>query len=260
MTSAVSDAQGAGMTVERSPANWSVGAELSAEAEAIASELERVDPSATSGPARKSTANRLSKLLQRIEALPDEERNCLFRAWTNTTRRVLEMRIDADMAVVRSIQPTSGDMGPLHGAIGTLLESTKQYYYLGLDKCSEQKPVFDTIMATLERFLHRAVAENQTLDMLRLSRDYSLFGEVAPELAAQVDERVADEIFTWGKATRAALEQRARTAQSEGDTTCSTVGRQTVRNAIAAQRTMELYGLDTPPFDELISLAKTLGC
>lgn len=262
LTSTVAALEEAGLGVSSEPMAWSVGDATSPEAAEIRAELEAIEQLGTSGPDRRFASARLARALGRIKALPEPLQSCLFDAWRETVRVVLQRRIDADIAVVEGIQPTSADLGPLTGAVATLLDSEKQYALLGLDACSERdrRPAFEAIGAALRRHLDAAIEAGRVADVLRLSRDFHLFGDVSPALAAEVDDMLREHVRDWVRTTTTNLRRRADAARSAGDRDCDVSDASTVRNTVAAARTAAFLDVADVPLDEIVRHADDLGC
>lgn len=251
----------AGLGAEREPMTWSVGEAASPEVQAIRDELAAAEQLGTSGPDRRSATSRLAKALDRIKALPEAEQTCLWHAWRQTVSNVLQRRIDADIAVVSSIEPTSADMGPLRGAIASLLDSERQYQLLGLDACSagDRRPAFDAIAGAISRFLDRAIEDGRVVDVIRLMRDFQLFGDVSPALAAEADAAIEAGVEDWLRTTTTNLKRVAQEAEANGDRECSLTDGHTVRKAIAAAKHYAILGGDAP-YDDIVRHAEVLGC
>lgn len=251
-----------GLTVEQEPMMWRAEAEVSPKIQEILDELTAIEQLGTAGPDRRSATSRLYKSGVRIRDLPDAEQSCVFKRWLSTARTVLQKRINSDLAALAKLRPTSADMAPLYGVVGSLIESETQYALVGLDQCSEgdRRYVYEAIAGAIESFLKKAVDDGRVADIIKLSGHHALFGEVSPRLAKDADALVADQLFLWEKTARINLDRLAQGAKASGNTSCSASDLQAVRKAIAARKTSVFWGNEHPPLDDLIEMTETLGC
>lgn len=265
-TSAVLDAsarelRASGLDVEVDALEWAVGEAPSPEVEAIRADLAEAERLGTSGPDRRAATAKLRRALAGIKALPDAQQPCLFREWRDVVGRVLQRRIDAGIEALDGLTFTNADLGPLRGAVSSLLESEKQYALLGLDECSEseRRPAFDAIARAVERALAKAIEDGRVVDVLELLRSHAYVGTVSPALAAEADAAIRAAVEEWSRTTSTNLARLARHADAVGDHDCAPSDQRAVRSAVAAATHLAIVGGE-PPIDEILRQAEVLGC
>lgn len=261
MADSLAELRGAGLAAEATPMTFSVGEPAPPEVQEIRDELAAIEQLPPRGPDRRFATSRLRKAYERITALDETHQECLLDAWHDTVRAVLQARVDADVAVVASLEPTSADLGAFHGAVASLLESEKQYQLLGLDACSadDRRPAFDAIAAAAERHIAHAIEQGRVVDVVRLTRDFSFVGLVSPALAEEADAAIDAAVEEWVRTTSTLLARLADEARATGDRECSADDGAVVRKAVVAAKQAAAWGSE-PPVEQILRDAEALGC
>lgn len=260
----ISGLQAAGLSGSATPMSWMLGEAASPEATEIRAELQAIEQIGTAGPDRRAATARLGKALAKIKSLPDDLGPCLFKEWQVTATRVLEKRVQADLAVVQGLQP-SNDLGPLYGAVGTLIESERQYQTIGLDECTEERrwPTFEVMSDVIGRFADLAIEQGRVVDVLRLMQGYTVLGGSSERLAQRSLRMVSDHIRALTKQTMTLLDRRSTSGEDGDPAVCSDADRQAVRKAIVTVKQYSFVAAnadDVPTLEQILDLGAKLGC